>query len=71
MRNQRNSFPHSQLVNGAAANIFQKKAMGKFFRTVPTQMAGSWLTGMPAIMMLKRIVATRLMVGHMTATVPA
>ena len=51
--------------------MFQKNAMGKFFRTVPAQMAGSWLTGMPAIIMLNKIVAAILMVGHMTATVPA
>lgn len=33
--------PEGQRVNGDAANIFQKKAMGKFFSTVPTQTAGS------------------------------
>ena len=36
-------------LNGAAANIFQKNAIGKFFNTVPTQMAGSCVAGIPAI----------------------
>lgn len=45
--------------------------MGKFFRTVPAQMAGSRLTGIPAIIILNKIVATILMVGHITAMVPA
>ena len=27
-------------VNGAAANMFQKNAIGKFFSTVPIQMTG-------------------------------
>ena len=43
--------------------------MGKFFSTVPTQMAGSWLTGAPPSMMLNKIAATMLMVGHMISTV--
>ena len=51
--------------------MFQKNAMGKFFKKVPTQMAGSWLTGAPARITLKRIEATRLMAGHITATVPS
>ena len=45
--------------------------MGKFFRTVPAQMAGSRLTGMHAIIILKKIVSTILKVGHLTAMVPA
>ena len=67
----RNKRLNNQCVNGAAANIFQKKAIGKFFMIVPAQIAGSWEIGIPAIITLKRIEATRLMVGHMTATVPA
>lgn len=61
----------TQCVNGAAANIFQKNAIGKFFSTVPIQMAGSRETGMPAMIILNRIEAVRLIAGHMTATVPA
>lgn len=61
----------SQCVKGAAANMFQKKAIGKFLITVPTQMAGSWAAGIPAMTTLNRTEATKLMVGHMTATVPA
>lgn len=51
--------------------MFQKNAIGKFFRTVPAQMAGSWLTGMPAIIILNKIAAAILMAGHITAMVPA
>lgn len=64
-------FPKNQCVNGAAANIFQKKAIGKFFKRVPIQMAGSCTAGAPPRMMLNSMEATRLIVGHMTATVPA
>ena len=35
----------------------------------PTQMAGSCATGMPARITLKRMLATRLIVGHMMRTV--
>lgn len=38
---QRKILLTNQCVNGAAANMFQKNAMGKFFKTVPTHMAGS------------------------------
>ena len=66
-----NIFPNSQCENGAAANMFQKNAMGKFFRRVPAQIAGSRVTGAPARMTLNKMEATRLIVGHMMATVPA
>lgn len=66
-----NSLPDSQCVNGAAANIFQKNAMGKFFKNVPAQIAGNCNGLSPARMTWNRIEATRLMVGHITATVPA
>ena len=66
-----NSLPQAQLVKGAAANIFQKNAMGKFLISVPAQMAGSCHTGAPPKIMLKIMVAARLMVGHITDTVPA
>ena len=36
-----NIIPNNQCVNGAAANIFQKKVIGKFFMIVPIQIAGS------------------------------
>ena len=67
----RNSTPNNHPVNGAAANMFQKKAIGKFFIIVPAQIAGNCETGCPARMTLKRTDAAMLIVGHMTATVPA
>lgn len=51
--------------------MFQKKAIGKFLISVPIQTAGSFVTGIPSIMILYRIEATRLIAGHMTAIVPA
>lgn len=66
----RNSRPKSQWVKGAAAKKFQKKAMGKFFSTVPSQSRGSSCTGESPRMIWKRMVAARLMEGHMMATVP-
>ena len=62
---------NSHRVNGAAANMFQKKAMGKFLMIVPTQIAGSCVGGCLAKITLNRIDATMLMVGHMTPIVPA
>ena len=62
---------NSQCVNGAAANMFQQSAIGKFLISVPTQIAGSSQTGWPARIALKRIDAMRLIVGHMMATVRA
>lgn len=59
----------SSLVRGPAANRFQSSAMGKFFSSVPAQIAGSWLTGACPNMMLNSMVAARLMVGHITRTV--
>ena len=35
------SRSNSQCVNGAAANMFQQSAIGKFLISVPTQIAGS------------------------------
>lgn len=49
----RKIFPKSQCVKGAAANMFQKKAIGKFLISVPIQTAGSFVTGIPPIMILK------------------
>ena len=51
--------------------MFQKKAIGKFLRMVPIQVAGNCESGAPAKIILKRMDATRLIVGHMMATVPA
>ena len=34
--------------------MFQKNAMGKFFKKVPTQIEGSWLTGAPARIHIKK-----------------
>ena len=56
-------------LRGPAAKRFQSSAMGKFLMTVPTQMAGSCPTGLPARITLKSIDATMLIVGHMTSTV--
>lgn len=66
----RKSLPHSQFVNGAAAKKFQKKAMGKFLNTVPSHIAGRSVQGRWASTTLKTTDAIRLMLGHMTATVP-
>jgi hypothetical protein len=63
------SILKSQWVKGAAANIFHKNAIGKFLKRVPVQIAGSCDHGAPARIMLNRIEATMLIVGHMTATV--
>ena len=51
-----NSLPHSQLVNGAAANIFQKNAMGTFFSSVPNHFTGSSVSGAPPRITLKIMV---------------
>ena len=63
--------PNIQWVKGAAANMFQKNAIGKFFITVPTHIAGSCAALAPPRITLNSIDAARLIVGHMTATVPA
>ena len=34
--------------------MFQKNAMGRFFKKVPTQIEGSWLTGAPARIHIKK-----------------
>ena len=65
------SLPHSQCVNGAAAKKFQKKAMGKFLNTVPSHIAGRSVQARLSSSTLNTPDATRLMLGHMTATVPA
>ena len=51
--------------------MFQKNAIGKFLSMIPAQISGSWITGAPPSIILKRIDATRLIVGHMIAMVPA
>lgn len=56
---------------GAAANTFQKNAIGKFFSTVPIQMTGRSMNDRWARMTLNRMEAVRLIAGHMNATVPA
>ena len=63
------SAPKTRRVTGDAAKRFHSSAMGKFLISVPTQMPGSWLAGIPARMMLNRMLATRLIVGHMIRTV--
>ena len=50
----RNSREKTCRLKGAAANIFQKKAMGKFFSTVPAHMAKSCDQDSPPRRMLKR-----------------
>ena len=66
-----NSFRNAHLVNGAAANIFQKNAIGKFLISVPTQMAGRLTMLAWARMTLNKIDAARLIAGHMIMTVQA
>ena len=61
--------PNSSLVSGPAANRFQSSAMGKFFSSVPAQMAGSWLTGACPRIILNSMDAAKLMVGHIIKTV--
>ena len=58
-------------MNGAAIYIFQKKAIGRFLIIVPIQMAGNCAMEACAKIILKRILAIRLMVGHIMLTVPA
>ena len=65
------SLSKSQCVNGAAKNMFQKNAIGRFLITVPTQIAGRLIGLAWARMRLNKIEAIRLIVGHMIATVPA
>ena len=61
---------NAQFVNGAAAKKFQKKAIGKFLITVPIQIAGRLDSEAPPRIKLNRIDAAKLIVGHITATVP-
>ena len=60
---------NSQWVNGATTKKFQQKAMGIFFRNVPIKQINILVIGRPPKIILNRIVAIKLIKGHIILTV--